>query len=137
MRVPSTRYLAGYFDGEGCIGIYRNSGSADARYRSGKRPIGWVRSVAVNACHKPILDALASRFGGKVRRQRAKTGNKTLWTWAIGSRTAIEVFLSVVRPHLWEKQAQAELMLMELRGAVETEVAEAELKVLKRESVNA
>jgi len=129
-------YAAGLFDGEGSIGIYRNKGSKDSRYRSGKRGPCWIRSVAINMCWKPILLEFSDRFGGSVKTHRDNSGkrNKVLWQWKLGSRASIVSFLTVICPHLREKREQAETMLLEISGDLSTQVACDDLKRLKKVS---
>ena len=93
-------YIAGFFDGEGCIRIKKASQGGNSYYI-------WV---AITNSNKGILDMVASIFGGTVR-QAEKTVNKIIYHYLITSSEAIDM-LKVLKGFLREKQRQAELAIL-------------------------
>lgn len=125
-------YVAGYFDGEGFIGLYWNKGSKDVRYRSGRRGGCWIRAVGINNTYYNVLYDLREEFGGSLRTLREKQGtHKKIYSWTLGSMDGIQAFLDALLPWLREKRPQAETMLACLRGEVTYEDAQRILKDLK------
>ncbi len=87
------KYIAGLFDGEGCIGQnFTNTG-----FR--------VLQVSISNNYKPVLDDLKLQFGGGVYPL-----NKC-FQWRIGAADDIFVFLTAVSPHLFIKKAEAAVAL--------------------------
>lgn len=132
----SMPYIAGLFDGEGCIGLYLNKGSKCSRYKSGYKTASWIRSVSINITYKPVLDAISAVFGGRVRLHRvAKTSKyKHLYSWQLGSKYNIECFLTTLLPYMREKHQQALVMLKEVAGNIDTLEASLVLKQMKKEN---
>lgn len=62
----SLQYLAGFFDGEGCIGIYKN----------GEKNYYLTTQLAQNcgAGSKIIFDEMINRFGGACHKQNTISG---------------------------------------------------------------
>src|SRR3989304_1851117 len=103
-------YFAGFFDGEGSVGIYYT-------HRI-KGP-----SCRISLCNndpRPLQKAL-ELFGGKIRPRfrkfRAdKCGIRNNWEWYAWGKQA-EKFLLAVLPHLLIKKNQAEIYLTEIGRA--------------------
>jgi hypothetical protein len=132
MDCATRSYLAGFFDGEGCIGIYRQNGSKNSRYLSGHSGPSWCRQVSVANCHRDSLVPFKNSFGGQIRVMRRATGNRQqIYSWQIKSRKAILYMLRVLLPRLHQKQAQAKIMIEECRFLRSTESAAKKLKQLK------
>ena len=88
-------YIAGYFDGEGCIQIEQD-GSLCCRIKS---------------AYKPVLTELQSQFGGSLQPEiRTNTHHKQLWLWRIKCNEA-EEFLRDIAPLLREKGEQARVAI--------------------------
>lgn len=116
------RYIAGLFDGEGTLGVYANSGGGGTR-----------RGVSLTNTYHPILITLQQRFGGGIYPQRAATlEHKATYQWDLQTKKGIEAFLRAVLPHLIIKRAQAQIMLAELTGSLDTTRAALNLKQQKR-----
>jgi hypothetical protein len=128
----STGYIAGYFDGEGCIGIYRNRGSKDSRYKSGFKTPCWIRSVSIVNTHLPTLIKLRDMFGGGFRRIVKDEKYKPCYQWTLGAKHEIGNFLNFIYPSLQEKKPQAKLMIEECLGKRRTWSVAKKLKSLKR-----
>ena len=93
-------YIAGFFDGEGCVRIKQASQGGNSYYV-------WV---AITNSNKKTLDYIANLFGGSVRRAE-KTINKVIYHFLITSSEAVEM-LKVLSPFLQEKKEQAGLAIV-------------------------
>lgn len=148
-------YAAGFLDGEGSVGVYRDH---HRRTRSGnlraKRGDNHAAVLQASGYDRMPLDRLVALFGGRISPGRSRTGH-TVYHWRLMVQDAVEMALRALLPHLTVKGAQAALTLRFLewrRSAKRTngpraersldpwEVAEAEsfadaLKALKREEI--
>jgi hypothetical protein len=93
-------YLAGLFDGEGCISITQlwtkeNYQLAQAR-------------ITIKMCDKQGIDLAHRLFGGRVRLQKIKKG-RDQWVWNITTRPEICRFIDAVGPYCRIKTAQFEI----------------------------
>lgn len=86
-------YLAGYFDGEGCVSI-----------------TGRSLSARITNTHLPSLVRLQATFGGSIHSPMPLQGHRQKHQWSTYGAHA-EVFLRAIVPHLHEKKAQAFLAL--------------------------
>src|SRR3990172_4259095 len=116
-------YIAGFFDGDGCIGIYRNKGCKDSTYKSGFRKPCWTRVVNLSNSYKPLLIDVQEIYGGRIRLVKKGLGQrypgrkcKDVYEWTIGSKSDIIHFLEDISPFLREKKSQALIMLEECRN---------------------
>ena len=94
-------YLAGLFDGEGCINIQKsdnNSGSP-----------GYVLNIQINQIYQKTLLEITQCFGGRFHTRLRKDG-KIVSIWICSGSKAIEV-LKLMLPYLREKKEQADLAL--------------------------
>jgi hypothetical protein len=88
-------YIAGYFDGEGCIQIEQD-GSLCCRIKS---------------AYKPVLIELQAQFGGSLSPEiKTNLHHKQLWRWRIKCNEA-EGFLRDIAPLLREKGEQARIAI--------------------------
>ena len=92
-------YIAGFFDGEGCIRIKKANQGGNSYYI-------WV---AITNSNKEILDFIQDIFGGQVRKAE-KTVNKVIYHYLITSAEAIAM-LKVILSFLREKHDQANLAI--------------------------
>lgn len=95
-------YLAGYFDGDGCICAGLHKGTQPAYV-----------TIAIASYDKEVQDLFAGLFGGVVRTPPAhkkKTG-KTLYSWNLGGINAQKCLVQLL-PYLRVKRRQAELALL-------------------------
>ena len=115
-------YLAGLFDGEGCIGYYRN--------RKRYAPV-----VSISNTDARIIAWLHARLGGVIEPGSKKRPShwKCLWEWRLRSKNQIIAFLSEIRPFLRIKGEQADLLLSHLSAEQEVPSIDVstELKRLK------
>lgn len=92
-------YLAGLFDGEGCLGYYYKGA---LRYH--------LASVAIYNCDIRIMLWLKERlpFGNFCNTNNEKF---VLQSWICNSRRQVELFLKTIRPYLVIKADQVDLLL--------------------------
>ena len=92
-------YIAGFFDGEGCIRIKKAS-------QGGNSYFIWL---AITNSNKSILEFVKDIFGGQIRKAE-RTPNKTIYHYNLSSSEATDM-LKVLLGFLKEKKAQAELAI--------------------------
>lgn len=93
-------YAAGLFDGEGCVYI-----AAKGKWHYPRTDIGMTMKG------KPLLEMMAKKYGGKLRRYRKATDKwEEAWTWTLLNRDT-ERFLRAIQPHLVIKHEQVRLTL--------------------------
>ena len=93
-------YVAGFFDGDGCVGIYRN-GSGGFHLRT-------QVTQNVTPASTALLKGMQSRWDGGLSVQRTTHGTK--YNWQLSSSKAA-AFLRDILPHLVLKREQAVLCL--------------------------
>jgi hypothetical protein len=81
-----TAYLAGVFDGEGCISLHRQIS------RQG-RPV-YLLYVSVSMCDPQAIKLFCERFGGKIsidnrRYSRGNPNHRIIYRWTITGRKAL------------------------------------------------
>ena len=86
-------YVAGIFDGEGCVNFGRT------------RRTSFIRASIVNT-YLPLLEALKARFGGDIAPRRRRGGWKRSYEWRIQWTRAVD-FLDAISPWLIVKGRQA------------------------------
>lgn len=102
------RYLAGFFDGEGSIGIYQNTSSSKINPDSGfYLKVQLTQNNHGNALE--IFDYLKENFGGNVSHKKTLSGKDGL-RWQIGSTKAVN-FLKALLPFSVTKHDQILLAL--------------------------
>ena len=102
----SLDYVAGFFDGEGCIVIHK--GKLD----NGRVTPRYDLIVSAYQCTRLVLDQLKEQFGGNVytHSRSNRPAMRTSWSWKVSGQVA-EKFLQQVYPRLVEKKDQAWLGL--------------------------
>lgn len=88
-------YFAGFFDGEGCIGIYCTS----------KAGPSFNLRISIGQKHREILDFAQSIWGGAVYKRIDKRNQRSHYIWEVTAKKA-EVFLDAVSPYCVEKKRQ-------------------------------
>jgi hypothetical protein len=96
-------YLAGFFDGEGCIQINKSlrKDRINSRY--------WVTISAVQVFPTPLLK-LQKLFGGQINVRSDIASHRNLGCWRIQG-TKAKIFLETMIPFLDVKREEAELAL--------------------------
>ncbi|MBA7577582.1 hypothetical protein ES708_19435 [subsurface metagenome] len=127
MRKEILAYMAGLFDGEGCIHITKTK-AGKYNHRSDYHQLQ-VNLVNTN---KKVLDWIKNRFGGSVRRHDIKSRSKA-WTWYIYTIKAKD-FLKMIYPYLVikEKQAKIAIEFRENRKNIQWQNKEFQLKEIAR-----
>src|SRR5690348_10748961 len=98
----SLEYIAGFFDGEGCVRavLAKNRENAAGLH------------VFITNTYLPILKHFEQRFGGTVSLRNVENPkHKTTYQWRISNRKGIKNFLEQISPFLIEKKEQALLAL--------------------------
>lgn len=100
-------YMAGIFDGEGCIIIAKRKPISKT---SEINPSYWIR-IGVQITDRWICELFKFSFGGRIEISKKPT-NKTFtcWRWVVDGQDASDI-LKILLPHLHLKRAQAELAI--------------------------
>ena len=96
-------WLAGFFDGEGSIGIYLRNTNKQKTKKYYVLVISLAQSGLIG---EKICKTLQSIYGGSVYCQQSV--NKPQWKWNISANKAAD-FLYVIKPYLINKKEEAEL----------------------------
>ena len=111
MEKTDLAYMAGLFDGEGCIHI------AKLRRPESKRGCHFGLVATIGMTSEFLLELYRSQFGGSVYcYPRLKGNRRPCWQWIIRSRQAV-AFLKAIRPYLLLKANEADLAI-EFQGAM-------------------
>jgi len=107
MKSHDLSYIAGYFDGEGCIFIStRTTSYKEQIYKS------YYLACKVGSTNLMSLKFIESIFGGStaVHKWRLEhyPNRRKFWAWTVYSEQAIN-FLKAIYPYLILKKAEAEL----------------------------
>ena len=142
MTEKDVAYLAGFFDGEGCVGYYNANPNPEGT------PYFHVSINISNTDPRPILWMQKLLGFGKAKSANVSGKRRQAYQWQISKRSDVKTFLELVRPYLIVKAEQADviLALFEMEkdytgkhGSVTPEVtarrreAAAKVKALKRE----
>jgi len=95
----TNEYCAGFFDGEGYIGIGSN-----------KRVE--IRIVQVSL---PVLQRLRERFGGNIYERKKQENRKKTWEYVICDKEGVSSFIDAVYPFLLVKKTQVDNALEKRR----------------------
>jgi len=91
----TNEYVAGLFDGEGCIQAARNSKGGNRRLQ-----------VTIRNSHQGVLRLIQARWGGSICRTKPRDNRAASYGWLITSRGAID-FLRDIEPFLIIKRPEA------------------------------
>lgn len=92
-------YLAGFFDGEGCVSIVRNSKTNNL-----------TLTVSISQLNPLPLFLCQRRFGGSIHRERGTRGFRNRVSWQTASRLAVAA-LKAMRPYLMVKADEADVAI--------------------------
>lgn len=109
-------YLAGFIDGEGCLGVYKkatqngNKGIYEKKIK-GRSP-QYQLYLGITNTNRAILDWIFSKvnIGCIANKKRSNPNAKQSWTLAIRGWDAVLNILDEVAPYLKVKKPQAELI---------------------------
>lgn len=100
------QYLAGFMDGEGCIGLYKHK---DNRTKNG---FTISALVSIGNTDKSLLNEIQKLSNGVVVDHKHKNNNaKMLYNLQIQNHQDIISFLELIYPYLILKKEQAKLMI--------------------------
>ena len=117
-------YMAGYFDGEGCVGVYHRVDHGERRY--------WRVTATVRSTYKKIVFDLQEAYGGwSGPAQRGPLSKQDQWQWQINGNKSTLPFLRRVLPYLREKRPQAKAAIAFIGGKLSGPAANRILTRLK------
>lgn len=93
-------YLAGFFDGEGCVGIKKPS-----KKRGQHAPY-----VTVSQLRPEVLQRFKAAFGGNIRFAH-RCGKNGIWAWQTTGMKGVIPFLDQIEPYLLVKRAEAQVVI--------------------------
>lgn len=98
-------YLAGLFDGEGCIKVVWQR-----LHRTTRKGITWGISLDICNTYRPVLEWVMTKFGGKVYSEERKNPNqRRKFHWYVMDSIAIRTLLTGMQPYLHIKKRQARI----------------------------
>lgn len=101
MGLPSLEWIAGFFDGEGCICTCPARRGARSR----------VLDVSISQAYPAPLEDIKQIFGGYLHALHPAIGHrKTVYNWKVQAKKA-EAFLRAIQPFVRVKHKQIELAL--------------------------
>jgi hypothetical protein len=95
------QWLAGFFDGEGCVGLHKGSPSRNTNYHP---------RVTITNIDLPTLKAIQAQYGGSIHEATKKESVRPCWMLVWSTQKALS-FLRLISPHLIVKKSQAEVLL--------------------------
>ena len=93
------RYVAGFFDGEGCIRLRRAMSHQREHIRV---------ELAIYNTNLLVLTMIQQEYGGKILKRQNKHRPVYCLYWS--NLESVKGFLSIIKPHLIIKQRHAELL---------------------------
>lgn len=99
MENTTLEYIAGFFDGEGCIGIYYRKKTKDRFHLRTQLTQNKNKNIEI------LMNELIKRFGGNLSEQITLSG-KIKYNWQLNSDLAVK-FLKDIYPYLILKKEQA------------------------------
>jgi len=100
MNSSELSYFAGFFDGEGCVGVTNRIPPHSALF---------IRTQVVNT-NLEVLEQMKRAFGGSIQIRKAKLNWQQMYTWQCTTQVAYH-FLKQILPYLRLKRKQAELAI--------------------------
>ena len=103
--------MAGFFDGEGCIGIkktYTRKG-ADVSKR-------WVKThnhspyITISQVRPAVLHLIQDLFGGSIYFNKGVAGANGIWCWQRGGSKSVLAFVRAVRPYVIVKAEECDIV---------------------------
>jgi len=104
-------YIAGFLDGEGCIGVYtRSKNHMGTRQITGA--VSYRPRISVTNTNKEVLLWMQSKLGGVVRdRGQIRIGWKPIYHWNLQNVQMIFVICENCIPYMHVKAEQARIVL--------------------------
>jgi len=98
-------YIAGLFDGEGCIQIVKQKRPEQRNYRS-----EYSLRCSLEMANEYLPRLLHMHFGGSLRRRNLPLPRQNQWEWTVRSNVAA-LFLKDVYPYIILKKGEADVAL--------------------------
>lgn len=98
-------YMAGLIDGEGTIGISRDTN------RKSRAPY-----ISITSTTREIMEWLQENFGGTICVQKVyQPHHKPSWSWRLRNKSAVFSLIAMIEPYMLEpaKKARINLLLKE------------------------
>ena len=124
-------YLAGLFDGEGCVGYYCRSAKSWPSYHSA--------SLHIAMTERQSIDWIMERVGyGHVSYVKKSDGRKSVYSWQLCNKLHIQEVLEAICPYLKVKANQVDtlLILWEAEKAFPARVVSEELIELRQQAAD-
>lgn len=93
-------YMAGFFDGEGCMGVYWD------KIKNNKKR--YYPMIKLTNNNKSILKEFEDRFEGGIYKHHT---SRQCWDWVIKGGKKTTYFLEIMTPYLRQKKEQAETLM--------------------------
>ncbi len=100
----SIAYLAGLFDGEGSINIFKQAKKEDRVYPR------YFLEISIINTHKGVLQWVLENFGGRLSIEQEPKRHHRTWRWRASSNEAYHVLLAMF-PYLLVKKEQARVAI--------------------------
>ena len=126
MEVLSSEYVAGFIDGEGSFGIYREKGGDGFRHR-----------ISISNTYRPCLELIQKKYGGCLssKQKLIKGVPHYCYELHVRAKDQMKTLLKDVMPFLVVRKQQALVFDQSLNGELPEAHASIRLKAMKR-SVN-
>lgn len=108
----SVQYIAGFFDGEGCISIFYTN--VRPRKSNPEKMIRGIKmSILIANTVVTPLEALQAKYGGYIHlsNRRKKSHHKSVYSWRLSNKPDQERFLSDIYPYSVIKSEQIQIAL--------------------------
>ena len=100
MQQVKIEYIAGFFDGEGSVGLYKTGNSYYLRSQLTQNK---------SELSDKLFEYLRNKYGGSIGKQNTLSG-KVKYNWQLNSEKAY-FFLKEIEPHLVLKKEQAQISI--------------------------
>ena len=115
MQADEAAYLAGFFDGEGTIGIREHNKPGTVGGHDRRTP-HYRLVVSITNRDIAVLQWIADIVGGTVHpKSRGSDRWAPAWEWSLSNRAGVELMLTAIRPHLKVKARHVDVGLAFLR----------------------
>jgi hypothetical protein len=97
-------YIAGFFDGEGSVGVYHRTAGGNA-----KGAIYYTTMVQISQKRRAVLDWMVERTGLGTVMQYKDRRTHDMHKWYVQGNSSCLTFLRFIAPYVIEKKDQVEL----------------------------
>ena len=98
-------WLAGFFEGEGCVSIHKNK--RQGTHKSPRYQMG----IYISNTEDKLLHPFSDRWGGNVRNKGILNSKKVIFQWSIHSLMAKKALLDMLPFFIGKTKRQAEIAL--------------------------